>query len=91
MKADFTIPTAAEELGIEELDEHDKVVGEEGTAAKAKAKQSHHQRGCSLTFFRSNNLRVNVEICTQGTTILPGAPTSYRWTQHSRLRYCKTT
>ena len=63
MKADFTIPTAAEELGIEELDEHDKVVGEEGTAAKAKAKQSHHQRSGSLTFFRSNNLKIYIHVC----------------------------
>ena len=46
-----TVPTDAEELGIEELYEHDKVVGEEGPAAKAKTKQSHHQRSCSLTFF----------------------------------------
>ena len=53
---DATFPTAAEELA--ELDEHDEVVGEEGPAAKAKAKQSHHQRSCSLTFFRSNNLRM---------------------------------
>ena len=63
MKADFTIPTAAEELGIEELYEHDKVVGEEGPAAKAKAQEGNHQGSCSLTFFRSNNLsREHVEM-----------------------------
>ena len=59
-EADSTVPTDAEELGIVELDEHDEVVGEEGPAAKAKAKQSHHQRSGSLTFFRSNNLKIYI-------------------------------
>ena len=36
------VPTDAAELGIEELYEHDKVVGEEGPTAKAKAQEGNH-------------------------------------------------
>jgi len=58
MKGDSTgtVPTVAEELGMEELYEHDEVVGEEGPAAKAEAEQGDHQGSCGLTLFRSNNL-----------------------------------
>ena len=42
METDSTVPTAAEELGIVELDEHDEVVGEEGATAQAKPKQGNH-------------------------------------------------
>ena len=43
-----------------ELYEHDKVVGEEGPTAQAKAKQGDHQRRSSLAFFRSHSLRIEV-------------------------------
>jgi len=51
-----TVLTNAEALGIAELYEHDKVVGEEGPGAKAEAKEGDHQGSCSLTFFRSDSL-----------------------------------
>ena len=43
--------TVADKVGIGDLDEHDKVVGEEGPTAKAKAQQGNHQGSSSLTFF----------------------------------------
>ena len=43
-----------------------------------------------LQIEQSENIHM-LKCCTLEISVLPGAPTSYRWTQHSRLRYCKTT